>query len=60
MTPKQCDKLIKSGESVVLRDPNWDETFRAVVVSRDRFSLRTADGGLFDRGDLEIVDDLND
>jgi hypothetical protein len=58
MTPRQADQIIKKGEPVTVRSLTYNETFTAVFISRDRWNIRTADG-LYDRGDLEIVEDDN-
>ena len=56
MTPKQADRLIQSRKPVTLREVRFDQTFSAVLVSRDRYNVRTACGMVLDRGDLEIVE----
>ena len=55
MKPREADKAIKSGEAVTLHNAQHDETWEAVIVSRDRYTFSTADGGVFERDDVEIV-----
>ena len=55
MTPKQADKLIASGQPVTVHNSDYDETFTATFVSRDRYSITSDTGGIFDRSDLEVV-----
>ena len=55
MTTKQADKAIKSGQPVTLRNTQFDETFTVVIVSRDRWTVTSADGGRFERDELEVV-----
>lgn len=55
MTPKQADKLIKLGQPVTVRNETFNETFTATFVSRDRHTISTEDGGLFERDELEVV-----
>ena len=54
MTTKQADKVIADRKPVTVRSKHFNETFTAVFVSRDRFSIRTVDG-VYDRSDLTIV-----
>lgn len=54
MTPRQADILIKSGKEVFVTTPLDHDPFPVILVSRDRWDVTTADGGLFDRGDLKI------
>lgn len=53
MTPRQADKLIKSGQPVELR--MYGEVFVAVIVRRDRWNIYLADGAVMDRGDCEVI-----
>lgn len=55
MTPKQADKIIATGKPVTVTARHFKETFTAIFVRRDRRSIESADGGKFDRADLEIV-----
>jgi len=55
MTPKQADKIIKAGVPVTVKNFQFGETFTAIFVSRDRFSITTQDGGLYSRDDLDII-----
>jgi len=57
MTPKQADKLIAQGSAITVRSREYQETFTAVFIKRDRRSIETSTGGLFDRADLEIITD---
>ena len=54
MTPKQADKLIKSGQPVELRSM-YGEVFVAVIVRRDRWNIYLADGAVMDRSDCEVI-----
>ena len=56
MTTKQADKLIKSGEQVTLHNARFNETFTVVLVSRDRHTVTSQDGGRFERDELEVVE----
>lgn len=58
MTPKQVDRAIKSGEPVTLHNARYNETFTAVLVSRDRYTVTTSTGGRFERDELQIVSDI--
>jgi hypothetical protein len=55
MTPRQADQLIKSGKPVTVHGAQFNETFTATFIKRDRYSIYTSTGGIFDRGDLVIV-----
>jgi hypothetical protein len=56
MTPREADRIIKSGKptTVITR---FKDTFTAVFTKRDRWCIETADGGKFERSDLDIVKD---
>jgi len=58
VTPKQVDRAIKSGEPVTLHNARYNETFTAVLVSRDRYTVTTSTGGRFERDELQIVSDI--
>ena len=59
MTPKQADQIIKNNKPVTVHNPVYNETFTALFVKRDRFSIYTNTGGVFERGDLvKIAADL--
>lgn len=51
LTNKQIDTLIKSGSPVTLHNPRYNETFTVIIVSRDKFTFRTDNGGLFERSE---------
>lgn len=55
MTPKQADKVILANQPITVRNTRYDETFTATFVKRDRLYIHSADGGTFDRSELEIV-----
>lgn len=55
MTTREADKAIKSGSEVTLHNPRYNETFTAVIVARDKWTITTAAGGRFERDELEIV-----
>jgi len=63
MTCRQADKLIVSGETVTLYHPKFQETFTAVITSRNRFSIYFKYGddsgrcGLVARDEVKIVAD---
>lgn len=54
MTPAQADRILKAGKPVRVIGRLDPQGFVAVFVRRDRWNLYTADGGIFDRGDLQI------
>lgn len=62
MTYRQADKLIASGKLVTLYHPKFQETFTAVVTSRNRFSIYFKYGddsgrcGLVARDEVKIVE----
>ena len=56
ITPRQADKIIKDGQPVKLRSI-YGETFEAIFTSRDRWHMYTADGGKYDRTDMEVIQD---
>lgn len=55
MTPREADKIIKAGKPVMVTNQFEDKPFKVVLVSRDRWNVTTADGGVFDRGDMKLV-----
>ena len=55
MTPSQADRIIRNATLVTVRSEQYDETFQAVFVSRDRRTITSSKNGLFDRADLKIV-----
>ncbi len=55
MTPRQADAIIKKGKPVTVYGRNFNETFVATFIRRDRYSIYTNTGGVFDRGDLDII-----
>lgn len=55
MTTRQADRIIKAGEVVRLYFPRYREEWEGVIVSRNRWSIRTADGRVFDRSECVIV-----
>jgi len=57
MTPKQADKVIKAGLPVTVHNAKYQETFTAVFVRRDRWTIETATGGRFHRDELEIIEE---
>jgi len=56
MNTQQVDKLILSGECVLVRNVVYNETFTIVIVSRDWHTITTLDGGRFERSELEVVE----
>lgn len=54
MTTKEADRLIKTGEPVVVVDPAWGIPFRAVFTSRDRTTIST-DSGKWLRSPLVVL-----
>lgn len=54
MTTHEADKIIARGEPVTVRSRDFDEEITARFTRRDRWSIYSAAGGVFDRGDLEI------
>ena len=57
MTTKQADKIIRTGAPVTVRSSHTGETFNAVFIARDRYDIRSATGGIYDRADLTVVPD---
>ena len=55
MTPRDADKIIKYGKPVTVHNTHFDETFTKVFVKRTRYLIMSADGGVFERDELEIV-----
>jgi hypothetical protein len=55
ISPKLADRLIAEGKPVTVKDVRRGDTFEIVVVSRDRWNIKTAAGGVFDRSDLVLV-----
>ena len=63
MTPKQADKIIKAGKPVTFHNSSYNETFTGTPISRNRWDINiqyttpnnTTQTGIFDRGDLEII-----
>jgi hypothetical protein len=71
MTPGKADQIIKKGEPVTVHNSRFNETMTVVFIRRDRWSIYSLawdgegysapitdrnPGGVFDRGDLEIVE----
>ena len=54
MTTQQADKIIKSGKPTIVHNEFYRETFSAVFVRRDRRLIYSADGGVFERADLQL------
>ena len=54
MTTREADQIIKSGQPTTVRSTEYEETFAATFVSRSRYDIHSADGGVFDRADLVI------
>lgn len=59
MTIYQANKIIESGNPVTVHNSLYNETFTCTFVSRSRYNIMSSDGGVYDRGDLEIVRDLS-
>lgn len=61
MSPRQADRLIKSGKPVTFHNTHFNETFRGTAVGRDRWNLhiRLANDpnriAILDRGELIVV-----
>ena len=54
MTPKEADKIIKLGDSVAVYSKHFGESFIKIFIKRDRWNIYSADGGVYDRADLEL------
>ena len=54
MTPKQADILITAGAPVTVRSKQYQQTATLLFISRDRHSIRCANGGVYDRADLSV------
>lgn len=59
MTPREADKLIKLQTPVVLRNMRYDETFTVVLVKRDKFTVTTSTGSVFERDELQLIKQEN-
>ena len=59
MTTKQADKAITSGSPITLHNARYNETVTCVLVSRDRYTVTTATGSVFERDELEIIISTN-
>ena len=57
LSPKQADRLIKSGDIVTLWNHRWNEVWTGVIVSRDRWCINTADGCRFERNEMYLSKD---
>ncbi len=56
MTPRQADKIIKEGKKVTVMSTQFTELLPdKLFVRRDRWNIYSEDGGVYDRGDLEII-----
>ena len=55
LTTKRADQLVKSGKPVTLFNEFYNETFTIVLVKRDRFNVYSAEGGKFDRKELQEI-----
>lgn len=55
MTPREADKIIKAGKPVTVTTNLDHKPSEVMLVSRDRWNVRTADGGVFDRGEMKLV-----
>ena len=55
MTPKQADKIIASGQPVTVKSEEYGESFMVTFTERNRHSITSADGGIYDRSDLTVV-----
>lgn len=56
ITPRQADKLIKSGKPIrVLGRLDGDQAYELTFVGRDRWHVYTQDGGKYDRTDLTVM-----
>ena len=55
MTIKQADRVIKSGELIMVRWPKFDSEGIIRIVRRDRYDIYTDTGAIFDRGDTEFI-----
>lgn len=56
MTPREADKIIKAGKPVMVTTHLDHEPQEITLVSRDRWNVRSATGGVFDRGDMKLVE----
>jgi hypothetical protein len=55
MTTREADKIISSQKPVTVHNSFYNETFTKIFVRRDRRIIYSADGGAFERSDLQIV-----
>lgn len=55
MTTREADQAIKSGQPITVHSVTYDETFTITIVSRDRWTIKSDTGGVFERDELEIV-----
>ena len=54
MTPREADRIIKAAQPVKVSSRLEPEGFTALFVRRDRWNIYSADGGVFDRGELTL------
>lgn len=55
MSIRQADKIILANVPVTVRNTVYGETFTRTFTRRDRYSIYSNDGGVYDRAELEIL-----
>ena len=55
MTAREADRTIASGQPVRVVWPLYHESGIITIARRDRYNIYTADGGVYDRADTELV-----
>lgn len=55
ITPRIADRLIRNGRPVTVTNERYRETFTTTFVKRDKYSIYSADGGVYDRKELTIA-----
>ena len=55
MTTREADKIIAERQPVKVLNKRYNEVWTMVIVSRDRFNVRSSTGGIFERAELEVV-----
>ena len=55
MSPREADKIIKAGKPVRCMDTFFKQEMTLLFVARDRWNIFTDTGGVYDRGELEVL-----
>ena len=55
MTTREADRVIRAAQPVAVQSRDFNETFTATFVRRDRHNIYSDTGGVFDRDELKLV-----